>query len=53
MIQPLTIYFTSVVKDFDQLFSSVFDGALTEFDIANLQAYIVKRMSILPFEEKN
>tara|TARA_Y100001970_G_scaffold244343_1_gene310378 strand:+ start:760 stop:1383 length:624 start_codon:yes stop_codon:yes gene_type:complete len=53
MIQPLTIYFTSVVKDFDQLFSSVFDGALTEADIANLQAYIVKTMSIRPFKKEN
>ena len=52
MMQPLTVYFTSVVKDFDQLFTSVFDGALTEEDISNLQAYIVSRMSIRPFEEK-
>ena len=50
MMEPLTVYFTSVVKDFDQLFSSVFDGALTEEDIDNLQAYIVSRMSIRPFE---
>ena len=52
MMEPLTVYFTSVVKDFDQLFSSVFDGALREEDISNLQAYIVSRMSIRPFEEK-
>ena len=53
MMEPLTIYFTSVVKDFDQLFSGVFDGALTESDISNLQDYIVKRMTISPFEDKN
>lgn len=52
MMQPLTVYFTSVVKDFDQIFSSVFEGALTEEDISNLQAYIIKRMSIRPFQEK-
>jgi len=52
MMQPLTEYFTSVVKDFDQLFTSVFDGALTEEDISNLQAYIVKRMSIRPFNNE-
>jgi len=52
MMQPLTEYFTSVVKDFDQLFTSVFDGALTEEDISNLQAYIVKRMSIRPFKNE-
>ena len=51
MMEPLTVYFTSVVKDFDQLFSSVFDGGLTEDDISNLQSYIVSRMSIRPFEE--
>ena len=52
MMQPLTVYFTSVVKDFDQLFSGVFDGALTEEDLSNLQAYIVKRMSIRPFTKE-
>ena len=52
MMEPLTVCFTSVVKDFDQLFTGVFDGALTEEDISNLQAYIVSRMSIRPFEEK-
>ena len=52
MLEPLTIYFTSVVKDFDQLFSGVFDGSLREGDISNLQEYIIKRMSIRPFKEK-
>ena len=49
MMEPLAVYFTSVVKDFDKLFSGVFDGALREEDIANLQTYIIKRMSIRPF----
>jgi len=52
MMQPLTGYFTNVVKDFDQLFTGVFDGALTEKDINNLQEYIIKRMSIRPFDDK-
>ena len=43
MMKPLTIYFTNTVKDFDDLFSSVFDGALSEEDIKNLEEYIVKR----------
>jgi hypothetical protein len=50
MMEPLTNYFSSVVRDFDQLFSGVFDGALRKDDIANLQTYIMKRMSITPFE---
>ena len=52
MMEPLTVYFSSVVSDFDQLFSGVFDGALREEDIDNLQEYIVKRMSISRFDEK-
>ena len=52
MMEPLTIYFSSVVSDFDQLFSSVFDGALRNEDIDNLQAYIVNRISINPFEKQ-
>tara|TARA_B100000401_G_scaffold403250_1_gene316697 strand:+ start:390 stop:992 length:603 start_codon:yes stop_codon:yes gene_type:complete len=52
MMKPLTVYFSSVVSDFDQLFSGVFDGALREEDIDNLQEYIVKRMSISRFDEK-
>ena len=52
MMEPLTNYFSSVVMDFDQLFSGVFDGALRKEDIDNLQGYIVKRMSITGFDEK-
>jgi hypothetical protein len=48
MMEPLTNYFTNTVKDFDQLFSSVFDGALSEEDINNLEQYIVNRTSIRP-----
>ena len=48
MMGPLTNYFTNTVKDFDQLFSSVFDGALSKEDISNLEEYIVKRSSIRP-----
>tara|TARA_B100001741_G_scaffold266269_1_gene231963 strand:- start:53 stop:661 length:609 start_codon:yes stop_codon:yes gene_type:complete len=52
MMEPLTVYFSSVVSDFDQLFTGVFDGALRSEDIDNLQEYIVKRMSITGFDEK-
>ena len=52
MMEPLTIYFSSVVSDFDQLFSSVFDGALRKEDIDNLQGYITNRISINPFAKK-
>ena len=52
MMEPLTFYFSSVVRDFDQLFSGVFDGALRKEDIDNLQSYIINRMSITPFEKK-
>ena len=52
MMEPLTNYFSSVVSDFDQLFTGVFDGALRGEDIDNLQAYIVNRMSISGFDEK-
>ena len=48
MMDPLTNYFTNVVKDFDDLFSSVFDGALSQDDINNLESYIVTRTSIRP-----
>ena len=48
MMDPLTNYFTNVVKDFDGLFSSVFDGALSQDDINNLELYIVTRTSIRP-----
>ena len=50
MMEPITNYFSSVVSDFDQLFSGVFDGALRKEDIDNLQEYIVKRMTITPFK---
>ena len=52
MMKPLTIYFSSVVSDFDQLFTGVFDGALRREDIDNLQEYIVNRMSISGFDKK-
>ena len=52
MMKPLTVYFSSVVSDFDQLFTGVFDGALRSEDIDNLQKYIVKRMSISGFDQK-
>ena len=52
MMEPLTVYFSSVVSDFDQLFTGVFDGALRSEDIDNLQEYMVKRMSITGFDEK-
>ena len=52
MMEPLTVYFSSVVRDFDQLFSGVFDGALRKDDIDKLQTYIIKRMTITPFSEK-
>ena len=52
MMEPLTVYFTSVVRDFDQLFTSVFDGALTVEDIDNLQEYIISRMSISGIDQK-
>ena len=48
MMKPLTNYFTNTLRDFDQLFSSVFDGALGQEDINNLEEYIVKRTSIRP-----
>ena len=51
-MEPLTVYFSSVVSDFDQLFTGVFDGALRTDDIDNLQAYIVNRMSITGFDKK-
>ena len=46
MMEPLSIYFTSIVKDFDQMFTGVFDGALTGKDMDNLQEYIMARSSI-------
>ena len=46
MMAPLTNYFSNTLKDFDHLFSSVFDGALRQEDIDNLELYLVKRTSI-------
>jgi len=46
MMSPLTDYFASTVKDFDQLFSSVFDGALSQDDINNLGSYITMSSSL-------
>jgi|TARA_Y100000996_G_C22495147_1_gene631984 hypothetical protein len=48
MMDPLTNYFTNTVKDFGHLFSSVFDGALSEEDIENLESYVTSRVSIRP-----
>ena len=52
MMEPLTIFFTNTLRDFDQLFSSVFDGALDQEDINNLEDFIVNKTSIRPREEK-
>jgi hypothetical protein len=46
MMEPLTRYFTNTLKDFDQLFSSVFDGALSHNDISKLEKYIISRTSM-------
>jgi len=48
MMGPLTNYFTNTLKDFDQLFSSVFDGTLSKEDIINLEEFIMDRTSIRP-----
>ena len=48
MLGPLTNYFTNTLKDFDQLFSSVFDGALSQEDINNLEESILNRTSMKP-----
>ena len=52
MMEPLRIYFSNTVNDFDQMFTGVFDGALRESDIDNLQDYIVNRTSIRPLIQK-
>jgi len=52
MTTPLTIYFKNSVEDFDQLFSSVFDGALGDEDIKNLEDLIFNRTSIKLREKK-
>jgi hypothetical protein len=46
MIEPLRCYFSSTVSDFDQIFSGVFMGALSEEDIENLQSYLNSRTSM-------
>lgn len=51
MMEPLTIFFTNTLRDFDQLFSSVFDGALDQKDINNLEDFIINKTSIRPREE--
>ena len=48
MTEPLRIYFANTLKDFDQLFSSVFDGAFSKEDIKNLEEFIVNRTSVRP-----
>ena len=46
MMEPLRIYIANTLRDFDQLFSSVFDGALSKEDINNLEEYIIENTSI-------
>lgn len=53
MLEPLTVYFSNTVKDFDSLFSSVFHGALGDEDINNLENYITRRMSMKPMRNNN
>ena len=43
MIEPLRVYIVNTLRDFDQLFSSIFDGALSQEDIKNLEEFILKR----------
>ena len=52
MMEPLRIYFSNTVNDFDHLFSSVFEGALSEEDIGNLEEYIMDRTTIRPKSSK-
>ena len=40
MMEPLRVYIVNTLRDFDQLFSSVFDGALNKEDIKSLEQYI-------------
>ena len=46
MMEPLRIYIVNTLRDFDQLFSSVFDGALSKEDIHNLEEYIIENTSM-------
>tara|TARA_Y100000996_G_C22461157_1_gene618123 strand:- start:18 stop:620 length:603 start_codon:yes stop_codon:yes gene_type:complete len=48
MLEPLTIYFSNTVNDFDSLFSSVFDGAISKKDIKRLENYLTSRTSMRP-----
>ena len=48
MTEPLRIYFANTLSDFDQLFSSVFDGAFSKEHINYLEEFIVNRTSIRP-----
>ena len=48
MLEPLTIYFSNTLNDFDSLFSSVFDGAISEKDIKRLENYLTSRTSMRP-----
>ena len=52
MMEPLTNYFSNTLNDFDQLFSSVFDGALDQVDINNLEDFIISRTSVRPRNKK-
>ena len=45
MMGPLAIYFKSIIRDFDQLFTSVFEGALSPDDIKYLEEYIINSTS--------
>ena len=46
MMPHLSNYFTNTVQDFDHLFTSVFDGALSNDDIHDLERYLLSRTSI-------
>ena len=46
MMTPLTTYFKNTVRDFDQLFSSVFHGTLSNDDISSLEEYILDSTTI-------
>ena len=48
MTEPLRIYFANTLRDFDQLFSSVFDGAFSKEDINKLEEFILNRTSFRP-----
>jgi len=46
MMPHLSNYFTNTVQDFDHLFTSVFEGALSNDDIHDLERYLLSRTSI-------